>query len=660
MSEANGGEKREQTSDDGPMPKRSKGDNDCNQNPVDIEPNDLSDSTGQSDSNGHTVKKSEHHGISEYVNNFHKGFFGILKHRISDFIVNEIDADGCVVKLTDMSIGVERPQDATLDSQEAKHKLKDVIGHENLEKIEKMLAENLEQDGKNCEAESQCPSRETVVPAPEGRDARAALHALIRSAFPALESQTDDVVSDDGNAFVKVIRVKFLVDCLMSTTKGKSRGFLHPGKRSEKWPRDRPEFCHFVLYKENTDTMDAINVVSGNLGIKTGNFVFSGTKDKRGITTQNVSVQKVHAHRLLGLNDKLKCIKIGNCQYKSKSLKLGDNWGNQFRLVLRELKSEERESAVIALGSLKEKGFINYYGMQRFGSTEISTQSIGLCLLRRDWREAIELILKPRANDRNDVGACRKCWAETKDPQKALEKLGRRKCPERCLLSGLIKHAPKNDFCGALNWIPRTTRLMYVHAYQSLIWNSTVSSKVAQHGLSVRAGDLVTRKANSDKIETGDVEVVQEGHESDFSIYDVVMPLVGHDVIFPENESKQWMVDLFTKDDLTLESFNSSVRDYALPGGYRHILVKPKDLDWRFVKYQDEFEPINTLDDDEIAESVFLKSRPPNDQVTKDETSWSLALAMKFSLPSCCYATMAVREILRMEVSTGFQAALMD
>ena len=110
--------------------------------------------------------------------------------------------------------------------------------------------------------------------------------------------------------------------------------------------------------------MDAINVVSGNLGLKTGGFVFSGTKDKRGMTTQRVSVQKVNAQRLLSLNKKLKCIKIGNCQYKKNSLKMGDNWGNQFRLVLRKLNVDEKESVKVALESLAEKGFINYYGMQ--------------------------------------------------------------------------------------------------------------------------------------------------------------------------------------------------------------------------------------------------------------------------------------------------------
>lgn len=649
-----------------------------------------------------TLKRSESHGITEYVSKAHNGFFGILKHRISDFIVNEIDSEEKVVKLTDMSLEVKaaKGEDDNNNRAQARDKLKAAVGEDKFEKIEAMIEENLaaesnkeEEEGKSNkeeeegkEASKPTPTREVIIPAPDGRDARTGLHGLLRDAFPSLESQTDDGLSEDGNSFVRIIRVKFLVDCLMAKAKGKSRGFLHPGgKRADKWPRDRPDFCHFVLYKENTDTMDAINVVSGNLGLKTGNFVFSGTKDKRGMTTQRVSVQKVNGQRLLALNKSLKCIKVGNIEYKKTSLKMGDNWGNQFRLVLRNMKAEEKDTVKVAMHSLAETGFINYYGMQRFGSTEISTHSIGLALLKRDWREAIDLILRPRPNDRTDMEECRAVWVETKDPAKALEKLGRRKCPERCLLSGLSKHASKNDYCGALNWIPRTARLMYVHAYQSMIWNNTVSKKFAKHGLEARVGDLVAKHPGADKVATKDVVVLTEENVGDFGIYDVVMPLVGHDVIFPENETKAWMWELFTQDGLTIESFNSSVRDYALPGGYRHVLIKPKDLEWNLLDYEDENEPLNSIDDDEVIESSFLRKKKTEDVESCSDnadkldasaaaasadaaasdssnslkTPQRLAVVMTFALPSSCYATMAIREVLRMDVSSGFQATLM-
>jgi tRNA(Glu) U13 pseudouridine synthase TruD len=51
----------------------------------------------------------------------------------------------------------------------------------------------------------------------------------------------------------------------------------------------------------------------------------------------------------------------------------------------------------MSLRHLKENGFINYYGMQRFGTGSISTHTVGQHILKADWKEAINLILKPRA-----------------------------------------------------------------------------------------------------------------------------------------------------------------------------------------------------------------------------------------------------------------------
>ncbi len=39
--------------------------------------------------------------------------------------------------------------------------------------------------------------------------------------------------------------------------------------------------------------------------------------------------------------------------------------------------------------------------------------------------------------------------------------------------------------------IPRNMRQMYCHAYQSLVWNKTVSQRIKKHGLAVLPGDVV-------------------------------------------------------------------------------------------------------------------------------------------------------------------------
>lgn len=47
--------------------------------------------------------------------------------------------------------------------------------------------------------------------------------------------------------------------------------------------------------------------------------------------------------------------------------------GNQFRITLREVTGASREQIEAAAAALKKSGFINYYGLQRFGNGSVPT-----------------------------------------------------------------------------------------------------------------------------------------------------------------------------------------------------------------------------------------------------------------------------------------------
>jgi tRNA pseudouridine13 synthase len=55
-------------------------------------------------------------------------------------------------------------------------------------------------------------------------------------------------------------------------------------------PASRNKYIHFVLFKSNIDTMGAIFKLSKILGVNQKLFSTAGLKDKRGVTTQMVSV----------------------------------------------------------------------------------------------------------------------------------------------------------------------------------------------------------------------------------------------------------------------------------------------------------------------------------------------------------------------------------
>jgi tRNA pseudouridine13 synthase len=56
-------------------------------------------------------------------------------------------------------------------------------------------------------------------------------------------------------------------------------------------------------------------------------------------------------------------IKVGNFEYVEKPLSLGATKGNRFEVTLR---------ALSAATALRAFGFVNYFGLQRFGSGSVA------------------------------------------------------------------------------------------------------------------------------------------------------------------------------------------------------------------------------------------------------------------------------------------------
>nr|XP_007980693.2 pseudouridylate synthase 7 homolog isoform X2 [Chlorocebus sabaeus] len=541
-------------------------------------------------------------GITKFVSS-HQGFSGILKERYSDFVVHEIGKDGRISHLNDLSIPV--------DEEDPSEDIFTVLTAEEKQRLEELQLFKNKETSVAIEVIEDTKEKRTVI------------HQAIKSLFPGLETKTED---REGKKYIVAYHAA-----------GK-KALANPRKHS--WPKSRGSYCHFVLYKENKDTMDAINVLSRYLRVKPNIFSYMGTKDKRAITVQEIAVLKITAQRLAHLNKCLMNFKLGNFSYQKNPLKLGELQGNHFTVVLRNITGTD-DQVQQAMNSLKEIGFINYYGMQRFGTTAVPTYQVGRAILQNSWTEVMDLILKPRSGaEKGYLVKCREEWAKTKDPAAALRKLPVKRCVEGQLLRGLSKYGMKN-IVSAFGIIPRNNRLMYIHSYQSYVWNNMVSKRIEDYGLKPVPGDLVLKGATASYIEEDDVV--------NYSIHDVVMPLPGFDVIYPKHKIQEAYREMLTADNLDIDNMRHKIRDYSLSGAYRKIIIRPQNVSWEVVAYDDPKIPLFNTDVDN------LEGKPP--PVFASEGKYR-ALKMDFSLPPSTYATMAIREVLKMDTSIKNQTQL--
>ncbi|KIJ99367.1 hypothetical protein K443DRAFT_133079 [Laccaria amethystina LaAM-08-1] len=665
-------------------------------------------------------------GISEYVGHGTSKVEGIIKQRFTDFLVYEVDLDGKTLRIKSLD-KPETPnkseptgeRSATTDpsSKGAEARLEESETMENsipwpehfTAELSPFLSEGAILQIKQMYLEGPEPPRVSdsgwgVYPFIQpitSKVTRTALHKAIRELFHGkLDSETDSTgpASDEGSRIV----IKW-------GRKGSGRGGNGRGVE----PGVYPPYIHFTLQKTNRDTQDALGHLSRLLHVSIKDLSVAGTKDKRGVTVQRVSLKRNNktvedVWKLANGIDSRKParevltkrgdrgVRIADLNYRKASLELGMLKGNAFVITLRcvgipdcsilHLQSEEALNQ--ALDTMKNKGFINYYGMQRFGTASIPTHSIGLALLKSEWQKAVSMILQKRHGEHPDVAAARDAWLVDGDLDTALRLLPKRVVAERCLLESFKKQGgDTRNAMGALSTIPRNLRLMYVHAYQSYVWNAIVSERVKGYGADKPViGDLVFDK-EGDTEQTVDVGLQDdtplfdgipegEGDEPDdasrhkksrkpyvppriktltesdldkYTIFDVIMPLPGTDVAYPGGKLGERYKEFLRMDGLDPDNFVRKQREYTLNGSYRAIIHLPRELSWSVLRYTDPDVPLAQSDEDKL-----LGFDPPS---IVDDGKF-MALQIELTLGTAAYATMALREITKTDTSSHIQTSL--
>ncbi|NWJ11408.1 PUS7L protein, partial [Crypturellus undulatus] len=418
--------------------------------------------------------------------------------------------------------------------------------------------------------------------------------------------------------------------------------------RERSWSKKRPNggfqenqelYTAFTLQKENLETLEAIGLLASELGILASDFSYTGIKDKKAITYQPMVVKKVTPERLKEIGSRMekKGMRIHNIHSASQHLRLGQLKGNHFDIIVRDLKRHSHDTSADlkqriseAIEKVQAKGFVNYYGPQRFGQGQnVQTDQIGLALLNEKMVEALKLFFTPEDND-DPVNKAKRYFLQTEDAKGTLTMLPEFKVREKMMLRALNRYGMNHEGCtkGWLN-IPHAMRIFYIHAYCSKIWNEATSYRLSTYGSKVVEGDLVISEDSDENFSVNDkVHIVSTSEESanKYSIHQVVLPMVGHSIKYPSNKVGQWYHERLSKDELQNCKFRVSPLQLNIPGCYRPILKNVQNLTY----FLEGNEKGLRIEDDDL-----------------NETKTSLHIS--FDLDPSCYATVCLKEIMKCE-----------
>ncbi|NLL94724.1 MAG: tRNA pseudouridine(13) synthase TruD [Thermoplasmatales archaeon] len=226
----------------------------------------------------------------------------------------------------------------------------------------------------------------------------------------------------------------------------------------------------------NWETNRLIRVMSRVLGISRDVIGFAGTKDKRAVTSQLMSF-RTSRERLakLDLND----VALSDAYVANRPITIGDLVGNSFKITVREPDVPDVAPAVDEIGCMLREagGFPNYFGVQRFGSARPITHRIGEAIVRGDFEGAVNLYLTdPSEFEADEVSEAREALSamggDFSDAPEMPKTMG--------FESAMVNHLRANpgDWAGAIGSLPNNLQMMFVHAYQSKIFNEILSKRM--------------------------------------------------------------------------------------------------------------------------------------------------------------------------------------
>ena len=319
----------------------------------------------------------------------------------------------------------------------------------------------------------------------------------------------------------------------------------------------------YLLKKSGIDTNHALIDIEKRYGLVLKSL---GLKDAHAQTEQYVYTYKKTNSLEEYSGKKYSAQRLGFVQ---KPISKKDMLGNSFEIQISDL-TESLPSFT------NDEKILNFFGYQRFGSKRPITHLVGKSIVKGDYEEALEYLLNFSSKyDSEKNNELRKLISERKSESEVIESLPYSMDIERNLLKQLSNDSnPKN----AIRSIPLALRRFYIQAYQSFLFNKTLSLAYEfEEELFLPIDDDVCFDKNS----------ILGKFQND-STQKLAIPLVGHS--YYKKSRFDYYIKKILDEELLIpkDFFIKDFQEISVDGGFRNTSINYLnfEMDENMIKFQ--------------------------------------------------------------------------
>jgi len=311
-------------------------------------------------------------------------------------------------------------------------------------------------------------------------------------------------------------------------------------------------YAVYKLKKNGIDTTHALAKIFKKYGIR---LKALGLKDASAVTEQFVFTTSKMKHDFEINEPRYSLKKIG---FTDKPLSKKEMVGNHFQIKI------DNASDIVSQFEEHDR-ILNFYGYQRFGSTRPISHLIGKSLLQKNYLNTIQILLSYTSEyDKPENTELRKMMSDKSKYHEALKIIPNGMDLEKTVLKEMIE---SDNPVRAIRALPLQIRRFFVHAYQSFIFNKTLSASFenGEEMFSPQEDDVCYDKnGNLGKFENDPYQRLS-------------IPFVGYSY-YKKTRFHYYIEKILKDEEITPKDFFSKeMQEISNEGGFRNSSIKCDD-----------------------------------------------------------------------------------